>query len=170
MLLSSAFLPTEAEDSKESYQGIASQKVNIGSSGAPVDKPQAKQTPITHPLSLLSMFLLGLNDHYLKWNHPSYLTGKLSDFAGLVFFPLLLEYALRSRVLSVVVTGICFTLVKTTTVGNLCYNTFHAELYALLGLGRMVPLIADPADCLALLALYIPLKIIPPNGASDEYS
>ena len=43
-----------------------------------------------HPLPLLTVGVLWLNDHWLKRAHPSWLTGKLSDFAGLFFFPLFL--------------------------------------------------------------------------------
>lgn len=43
-----------------------------------------------HPLSLASVALLLVNDHVLKRAYPSELTGKLSDFAGLFFFPYLL--------------------------------------------------------------------------------
>ena len=122
------------------------------------DEPNA---PITHPWSLLGMFLLGLNDHYLKWEHPSYLTGKLSDVAAMLFFPLLLEYALRSRVLSVAVTAVAFALIKTTVFGNDLYNAVYGWLYDLLGWGPLTPLVMDPEDCLALIALYVPLRMIP---------
>lgn len=44
---------------------------------------------LAHPLSLLAVGLLLLNDHLLKHIAPSVLTGKLSDFAGLFFFPFL---------------------------------------------------------------------------------
>ena len=132
------------------------------------DSKQPNYTPILHPLCLLSVFLLGLNDHYLKWEHPSYLTGKLSDFAGLVFFPLLLEYGLKNRTASVFITGIVFTLVKTTNFGNACYNTLYSFVYELLGWGRLRPLIADPQDCIALIALIVPLKLIPTKEGSDE--
>ena len=42
---------------------------------------------------LVGMAVLALNDHVLKGADllPSWLTGKLSDFAGLLFFPLLLQ-------------------------------------------------------------------------------
>ncbi len=42
---------------------------------------------LSHPLSLAAIGLLLLNDHVLKAAAPSWLTGKLSDFAGLFFFP-----------------------------------------------------------------------------------
>lgn len=42
-----------------------------------------------HPVTLACVALLLLNDHVLKSLVPSVLTGKLSDFAGLFFFPYL---------------------------------------------------------------------------------
>jgi hypothetical protein len=44
---------------------------------------------LTHRLSLAAIGLLVLNDQLLKALYPSWLTGKLSDFAGLYFFPYL---------------------------------------------------------------------------------
>ena len=43
-----------------------------------------------HPVPLSAVILLAFNDHYLKRHHPFFLTGKLSDFAGIFFFPLFL--------------------------------------------------------------------------------
>jgi hypothetical protein len=81
-----------------------------------------------HPITLLALGLLLLNDHVLKAAWPGPVTGKLSDLAGLIFFPLLmvsaaeLALALVSRwrrpgvgllALAVGVSGIGFALVKT---------------------------------------------------------
>lgn len=45
-----------------------------------------------HPVPLVALVVLAMNDH--RWKGagvlPEWLTGKLSDFAGLLFFPLLL--------------------------------------------------------------------------------
>jgi hypothetical protein len=46
---------------------------------------------LLHPIPGVAMGLFALNDHLLKSLHPSFWTGKLSDLAGLVFFPLLLQ-------------------------------------------------------------------------------
>ncbi len=46
--------------------------------------------PLLHPVSLAAVALLVVNDHVLKAAWPGLVTGKLSDVAGLVFFPLLL--------------------------------------------------------------------------------
>jgi hypothetical protein len=48
---------------------------------------------LLHPAILASIALLILNDHWLKWRWPGWVTGKLSDAAGLAFFPLLLAVA-----------------------------------------------------------------------------
>ena len=42
------------------------------------------------PKPILAMILMTLNDHWLKYEFPSFLTGKLSDFLGLYFTPLFL--------------------------------------------------------------------------------
>ena len=39
---------------------------------------------------LSSLILLIVNDHYLKWTYANWLTGKLSDIAGLVLLPILI--------------------------------------------------------------------------------
>jgi hypothetical protein len=49
---------------------------------------------LQHPLSWISIGLLLLNDHVLKFTKPGILTGKLSDFAGLFFFPFLVALIL----------------------------------------------------------------------------
>ena len=87
---------------------------------------------LPHPVALLSIALLIVNDHFLKPTYANWITGKLSDFAGLVFFPLLLVSAwelVRNRgpsrtALNVacVVTAIVFTLAKTTAVGSLAFQ------------------------------------------------
>ncbi|MBN2007155.1 MAG: hypothetical protein JXA21_27640, partial [Anaerolineae bacterium] len=58
----------------------------------PKTSPALRETALrglTHPLCWLAVGLLLLNDHVLKRAAPSALTGKLSDFAGLFFFPFL---------------------------------------------------------------------------------
>lgn len=84
---------------------------------------------LMHPLSVGAVLLLLLNDHFLKSTVPSVLTGKLSDFAGLFFFPFLLS--LPSAVLaaplrnarsvgaaSFLITAVWFSVAKATVVGN----------------------------------------------------
>lgn len=43
---------------------------------------------LTSPVFLISLFLLVLNDHLFKYQFHNFLTGKISDFAGLLCFAL----------------------------------------------------------------------------------
>jgi hypothetical protein len=45
------------------------------------------------PLPLMAVILMAVNDHFFKYVYHSAFTGKLSDFLGLFFFPLLLAAA-----------------------------------------------------------------------------
>ncbi|MCU1496899.1 MAG: hypothetical protein JWM47_852 [Acidimicrobiales bacterium] len=45
---------------------------------------------LLHPLSVTSIVVLIVNDRYVKERWPGFISGKLSDVAGLIFFPLLL--------------------------------------------------------------------------------
>ena len=107
------------------------------------------------------MALLGLNDHVLKGAFPGLITGKLSDFAGLVFFPLVLELVLRSRPLSVAVTCAGFILVKGTVWGCALWNRVATGIFHLISLDAQAHLRQDFTDLIALLALLIPLFLIP---------
>jgi hypothetical protein len=43
-----------------------------------------------NPLPALAMITMAINDHWGKYAYPGLLTGKISDFAGMFYFPLLL--------------------------------------------------------------------------------
>ncbi len=47
-----------------------------------------KNAILVSPLFLIALFLLLINDLYLKSAFPNFLTGKISDFAGLLIFPM----------------------------------------------------------------------------------
>ncbi len=107
---------------------------------------------LTHPLVLLSIFILLVNDHVLKVYIPSALTGKISDFAGLFFFPILLSAILnlvfqsfQSRKIalaSFIFTAIWFSLIKTIPFfKNLTENIFNIQI------------VLDPSDLMALIML-----------------
>lgn len=50
---------------------------------------------LLHPVPVLAIAVLVLNDHWGKFAFPGLLTGKLSDVAGMVFFPLMLQAMLE---------------------------------------------------------------------------
>lgn len=51
----------------------------------------ARADGLVHPVPVGAIALLIANDHVLKASFPGWWTGKLSDVAGMVFFPLMLQ-------------------------------------------------------------------------------
>jgi hypothetical protein len=98
---------------------------------------------LLHPVAGAAVALLLVNDHVLKAAFPGVVTGKLSDLAGLAFFPLflegvweLVERARRGRVVrsrtaflwAAVLTALVFALVKTVPMGAEAYRWGLAAL------------------------------------------
>jgi hypothetical protein len=50
-------------------------------------KTQRNQDLLFNWIFLSGLILLALNDHLLKWQYSNWLTGKLSDFVGLLILP-----------------------------------------------------------------------------------
>ena len=135
---------------------------------------------ILHPLTLSAGAVLVLNDHVFKRCFPGILSGKLSDFAGMVFGPVVCAAALelvltrangngpsprlRAGLLlgAALATAVVFTLMKTTAFGSEAYGLSFGFLQwpfrALLAItsGADLPPVAsvssvrDPSDLLAL--------------------
>lgn len=110
---------------------------------------------LTYWRAIAAIGLLLLNDHVLKDLWPGWVTGKLSDFAGLVFFPLLLAvmvglvvrrqaWAIR---LSLLISGVWFCAIKTMAWAAAATES-AAELFI-----EHSEIIVDPTDLLALPAL-----------------
>lgn len=51
----------------------------------------APGSALVHPVTLTALVMLALNDHVLKRVCPGVVTGKLSDFAGVVLLPVFLH-------------------------------------------------------------------------------
>ncbi|MDY0002292.1 MAG: hypothetical protein RBU30_13435 [Polyangia bacterium] len=138
----------------------------VGVSSLPVEE-------FAHPLPLLGLLVLGLNDHVLKGSGllPGWMTGKLSDFAGLFWFPLFVtalldtllflafrlsggrtpDYSLsRTKVLaSLAFTAILFVPLKLSDAwGSLYIRAMHA--LDVLGLFERFAVVRDPTDLVAL--------------------
>jgi hypothetical protein len=132
---------------------------------------------LLHPVALLALGLLLLNDHVLKAAWPGAVTGKLSDLAGLAFFPILLLSAgelarafgrrwrrptVRALVIAIAVTTAGFTLIKTVPSAaeasgwllGLAQWLLSLPIRALVGLPLppVAPaiVVADPTDLVAL--------------------
>ena len=137
---------------------------------------------VLHPASLVAIAALLLNDHWWKAAWPGLVTGKISDFAGLAFFPSLLvgawEIALsalgrecrpsrRALFTAALATSLVFAAVKLWAPAGDLYRvglaSFQWPFLALLKLtqGRALPplrpvaLTQDPTDLAALPALGI---------------
>jgi hypothetical protein len=135
---------------------------------------------LLHPVPIAAIALLVINDHVLKAAFPGPLTGKLSDFAGLAFFPLLLVSAVEvaaaglrrwrgpSRgllVAAIIATGLAFAVVKAVPAGTVAYGAglgllqWPLRTAAAAMTGQPAPGVApvdaatDPSDLVALPAL-----------------
>lgn len=112
---------------------------------------------LQHPFSVIAVGLLLLNDHLLKPALASAFTGKLSDFAGLFFFPFLLAALIagaaqlfKRRLPAVPVLAASFALTLAAFTLFKTYPAANAWLTRALG-GRSITL--DPTDLVALLML-----------------
>lgn len=142
---------------------------------------------LLHPAALLALGLVILNDRVLKVHVPSAFTGKLSGFAGLVYFPLFVvafmegarwlvnrrrwELGPRSVVVVSVVSGIIFVLIKTWGPAAEIYRSslgvvlWPAYLPGDLIQGRGFPeirridVVEDRSDLVALVALAVPVWV-----------
>jgi hypothetical protein len=137
---------------------------------------------LLHPIVLVAVVTLVLNDQFLKRAWPGLITGKLSDAAGLVFFPLLIvaaaEFAASAAgrwhgpsrrwvTVAVASTGLAFAAVKLFPPAEALYEAalglvqwpFATIAAALAGQDLAGPgavaLVADPTDLVALAALWL---------------
>ncbi len=108
---------------------------------------------LRHPVILGAVLLTALNDHLLKSLFHNFITGKLSDFTGLFFFPVFL-YALldlkknpksshekiniKRLAWCVLYTDILFILIKFTGVRLLLMSVLPVQI------------VNDPSDVLAI--------------------
>lgn len=126
---------------------------------------------------LSSLAALLVNDLYLKPHHPSLVSGLLSDFAGMVFFPIFLiavaEFILLFTpgqrfatplwfAVSSFLIAVLFVVLKFTQWGESLYINLVNPIVDLTGdwlsLGT-TGLVADPLDLLALLMIPIPYLV-----------
>lgn len=120
-----------------------------------------------HPITLVAVGLLVVNDWILKPRYHGFVTGKLSDVAGLAFAPVILSSAIglllyaaarlgahvdpslsrRRLLVCIAATAVGFTVVKLSPAAS-------DGLAQLLGhLGREASIYLDPSDLFCLPAL-----------------
>lgn len=126
---------------------------------------------LLHPGALVSIVLLVANDHWFKAAAPGLITGKLSDFAGLAFFPLFLHALVRlvqpragnpALAVSCALTALVFAAVKTVPWCHEAYEVglgllqypFRAAFSGATEPGRVL-LMKDATDLVALPAVLL---------------
>ena len=142
---------------------------------------------LLQPVSLIALIVVVLNDRWLKVDHSGLLSGKLSDFAGLIYFPLFLvsvieaarfvvrrrTWALSSRAVVIAsgIVGTAFLLIKTWDPASQLYREamgyafWPGFAFADLVNGNPVKnvhevfLAQDHWDLLALIVLPVPVLI-----------
>ena len=152
-----------------------------------VGSANARNVPgdgLLHPIAIAAIALLIANDHVFKAIWPGPITGKVSDFAGLVFFPLLLQAIWqlmlaavrrdsaptdRQVVAAVIVTGVLFAANKLLPAANEAVSIVMGSgqwlVGQVLGTGpdRVMPvsMALDPTDLVALPSLLVAYAIRP---------
>lgn len=133
---------------------------------------------LLHPIALAAIVVLVLNDHVLKHAFPGAVTGKLSDVAGMIFFPLFLQAAFeivharirpgswrpsrRVLLIATIATAAVFAAIKLSPAAGDAYRIalgllqwpWHAFVAGLAGEAPPSPvrvaLVQDATDLIAL--------------------
>jgi hypothetical protein len=117
-----------------------------------------------HPIPLFAVALMAINDHWLKYAFPGWLTGKLSDFAGIFYFPIFILAVVcvalqlagveksNQRVLTtknlwlaVLSTDFLLVLIKLSAPAARWIEAVFAEILF------KIQLVQDPTDLIALV-------------------
>lgn len=130
---------------------------------------------LLHPVVVAALTVLLVNDHILKARFPGAITGKLSDFAGLVMFPLfiqaLIEVVSSARrrfvkpsnvvlTVSILVSAAAFSALQLIPQVGDAYQVGFGWLRSLPEVlhGLSAPRVAltqDPTDLVALVSLIV---------------
>ena len=124
------------------------------------ENQSADLNTLTHPLVLFSISVLLINDHFLKIYSSSWLTGKLSDFAGVFFFPILLSAilniickSLNLKQSHIAMTAFGFTVFWFSLIKTIPFFSHLTENLLSKLLSYPSQVICDPTDLIALIML-----------------
>ena len=114
-----------------------------------------------HPIPLGAIFIMALNDHWLKFQFGNFLTGKISDFCGVFYFPIFLLALIalvdevfrlqrfrlgpKSAMGAIVFTDLLMFIVKLSGVGVHSIEIFFKSYLF------PIQLISDPTDLFSLV-------------------
>jgi len=109
---------------------------------------------LLNPIFLACLITLLLNDHYLKYTFPSWLTGKLSDVTGIIILPLLIAFiSPKLRLHATWISAVFFVFWKSSLSQELIDVYSH---FSPIETSRVV----DVTDLFALLFLPLPHFLI----------
>ena len=121
------------------------------------------------PTWLGALALLVANDHWLKGSGllPGVLSGKLSDFAGMLVAPALLAALLQARSRRALLA--CHVAVAAVFAGIQLWAGFAGQWSALMGLlGHPWAITCDPTDLIALPFLLLSWKLLVPEMEGNK--
>lgn len=111
------------------------------------------KSKIAHPLFLISLLLLILNDWYFKIEYHNWVTGKLSDFAGLIAFPYFFSVLFPARKKQIhLLTALFFLIWNSTWIQP--FLDFANSYY--IPIGRTV----DFTDHIALFSILVSYRML----------
>lgn len=122
----------------------------------------APRSALLHPAWLGALLLMAVNDHFLKGAGllPGVITGKLSDFAGLMVAPLLLAFVVGVRRRAA--WAAVHVAVGAVFAGIQLWAGFADGWSALMGLvGFPWTITCDPTDLIALPVLLVSYRFFP---------
>lgn len=107
-----------------------------------------KLNRLAHPVFLVSLFILFFNDLILKTVFNNYLTGKLSDFAGLLAFPFFWSVLFPKRTKEIhIAVALFFIFWK---------SPFSEDFVDFFGFYRVV----DFSDFIALVSVFVSFQLL----------
>lgn len=152
---------------------------------------QGRRTPgelALHPVAVLGLAVLLVNDHVLKAAVPGWWTGKLSDVAGLAFFPFLLvaladvarrrgRPGTRVAIAAACATAIVFTAIKTSAIARDLYAAtvgllrYPVDAFVS-GAARPVTVVVTPdaTDVVAIVACALVVVVVARQSAPPRSS
>ncbi len=131
--------------------------------------PLQPERALVTPIWLAALVVLVVNDHLLKGSGllPGVLTGKLSDFAGLIVAPVLLATLIRARSRSALLA--CHVAVGLVFAGIQLSIPFADLWSAAMGLlGHPWTITSDPTDLIALPMLVVSWRTLVPELGKDS--
>jgi len=120
---------------------------------------------LAHPLAVVSLLVWILNDHVWKAEYGNTLTGKLSDAAGLIVFPIIVAALLSWWVRRPMQVAIATTIAIFGAIN--VFASAETALESVMSAVLASELTRDPTDLLLLPVLAVPMRLWKSAAARD---